>query len=137
MTETSTAAFHVHTIGPNLPREFKYSYHVHAKGCPDVRRNPLYQSREFAEDRTYVYDVDSLTELSAIINADVIGEDEDPDSYLGEFKVFPCVGDLPRTTPESLMDLIVRYGNAMADGSGAAEALGEIEARLDTGRVVA
>ena len=81
----------VNVIGPNLadPGE---AFHVHAAGCADVKRNPLYRGH-----RIEVEGFTDLIEMSLVIYADQIEEDTSgrderqvADQYLTDFRVFPC-----------------------------------------------
>jgi len=84
-------------IGPNLPTQDGV-HHVHAEGCEDIVRSPIYKSREYNDDKKRVYEVGSLKELTHEVYApnefDYDGETEWRDFEM-DIKVFPCVRDLP------------------------------------------
>lgn len=80
----------VHVMGPNLPTDGP-TFHVHIKGCADVKRSPLYWGTEHANDRKNTVEVDSLVELAAYI----YDFEEHPEELIGDFKVFACAADLP------------------------------------------
>lgn len=98
MSDISVKTFRVHVIGPNLLGAAD-TFHVHAEGCADVRRSRIYASPEFANDKTFVYQVRSLTEISDEVYADIIAENDGDTGadYLQDFKVFTCLADLPDT----------------------------------------
>jgi len=105
MSTPTTPAIKVHVIGPNL-RGQSETFHVHAEGCADVQRSPLYRGPDYATDRTTTYDVASLQDLVTMIY-DPSEFDYDPEEwidYLADFKVFPCVPTLPGTTPDDTPD---------------------------------
>lgn len=86
----------VHVIGPNLPDQSKGSFHVHAKGCADVRRNQDYSAPDFEFDRRHTYDVNSHLELSREVFADQIAEESMTEADgLHDMHFFPCVDSLP------------------------------------------
>ena len=83
----------VHVIGPNL-RDNAHVFHVHAEGCADVKRSPLYRSPEFRYDRETVTEYADVRAMVDDVYQDQIAESGDPDEgryYVQDFKVFPCV----------------------------------------------
>ncbi len=93
----------VHIIGPNLPDQSNGSFHVHAEGCADVKRSPLYRGPDFASDRRHTFDVASLVDIVEQTMPDQVAEEGDgfdPLSWIDDFHILPCVGNLPDRTPE-------------------------------------
>jgi hypothetical protein len=74
-------------LGPNLPDQSKGSFHVHAVGCADINRSPIYQSSEFWGDKQSPMDVNSVEEIAEA----VYDFEENPTEYVSDFYVFPCV----------------------------------------------
>lgn len=88
----------VHVMGPNLFPSDGHAFHVHAKDCADLTRKQAYRGREHDTDRTTASDFGSLEQIVLYVYDN--GIMEDGESWLGykdEFKVFPCVEDLPDT----------------------------------------
>ena len=80
----------VTTIGPNGISDG--TFHIHAEGCRDIKQRKYHRSEKYNE---------TITSVEQLVNdsyADII--DENPDTtwedYADEFKIFPCVGDVPR-----------------------------------------
>lgn len=82
----------VHVIGPNLPDQSNGSFHVHAEGCADVKRNRDYRSPEFKTDRETTVDVADMDELVAYVYADQLAEDDSlkASDLVNDFYVFGC-----------------------------------------------
>lgn len=82
-------------IGPNLPTtDLDYStFHVHAEGCADIHRSPMYRSREYDTDKRNVIDYPSAIAMVESVYGDHLDEDDDltPESLLNDFRIFPCV----------------------------------------------
>lgn len=74
-------------LGPNLPDQSNGSFHVHAEGCADIQRSPLYRSREFDTDKKNPIDVDSVEDIARY----VYDFEDDPTEYVSDFYVLPCV----------------------------------------------
>ncbi len=89
----------LHVLGPNLLGSgTAETFHVHAQGCPDVQRRRLYAGREHDWDRTHTYPARCLDDIVTAVYADIIAESGDtPADYRHDFRLFPCVGDLPDT----------------------------------------
>jgi hypothetical protein len=89
-TETAEATTELIVIGPNLMIPDSPDFHVHAKGCADIARNPAYRGHRPDE-----YDVDSLREVvESVYPPDEFDYDpatDEYDSYLASFQVFACV----------------------------------------------
>jgi hypothetical protein len=83
----------VHVLGPNLlGSNTDETFHVHAEGCADVRRSPVYAGSDHQSDRKTAYDFASLVEVAAF----VYDFEDDPQDCIGDFKVFDCAKELPR-----------------------------------------
>ena len=89
----------VTVVGPNLPRkdQAKGAFHVHRAGCKDLDRysvggDTYADSIEVDSQRAvaeFIYPVDEFEYW-----------DTDPDSYIDDLWVAPCVvRELPRTDP--------------------------------------
>lgn len=90
----------VHIIGPNLADQSNGDFHVHAKGCADVKRSALYRSPEFKSDRDSTVDVESVRDIVEYVYADQIGEGSMSwGDGVSSLYVLPCVGELPSETP--------------------------------------
>ena len=96
MTTTVPA---LHVLGPMPSGQF----HVHAKGCADVHRSPRYAGPDYAYDRGTTFNLGSLRAVVLSVYGPESGSfleemdltEDDWEQLAGEFKVFPCVGDLP------------------------------------------
>ncbi len=86
----------VHVIGPNLLGQNE-QFHVHAEGCTDVRRSPVYASRDFDGDKRYAPDMRDRRTVVEYVYADQIAESGGLawEDYEHDFKWFGCVSDLP------------------------------------------
>lgn len=91
----------VTTIGPNGIQDA--SFHIHAQGCQDIRQRKYHRAEKYDEVITSVED---LVETSY---SDIIAENEGTtwEDYANEFKIFPCVGDLPYTQAAADIDEIL------------------------------
>jgi hypothetical protein len=87
------AKFEVEVIGPNLHTRGE-SFHVHRQGCADIKRDPKRYGYSQYTGMEWRMKVATLTEV-----CDAVYPPSDFDcnsgDYLDDFKVFPCVGDLP------------------------------------------
>lgn len=85
--------FEVEVIGPNL-HSAGATFHVHRQGCADIKRDPKRYGYSQYEGHEWRMTVDTLTEVcdAAYPPSDFQCESGD---YLDDFKVFPCVGNLP------------------------------------------
>jgi hypothetical protein len=76
-------------VGPNLPRQAKATFHVHACGCSDLKRGWI---KPYAE-QAWSHEYDSKLDLEADVYD--FAPDENPDYTLGdyqdEFYFAPCV----------------------------------------------
>ena len=85
--------FEVEVIGPNL-HSGGPTFHVHRQGCADIKRDPRgygYSQYKGLEWRM------SVTRLTEVCDAAYPPDEFECESgdYLDDFKVFPCVGNLP------------------------------------------
>jgi hypothetical protein len=85
-------------IGPNLLKQ-DHSFHVHAAGCADIKRSPVYRSREFDGDKNSPMDFNSETEVIEFVYSDFIDNDNPADNFSGDFNFFPCVRFAAPVTP--------------------------------------
>lgn len=91
--------YSVHILGPNL-RGSDESFHVHAFGCADVSRSPLYKGSEFAHDRTHTYTVASQVEAADAVYSDMIDEGSMTSGEgVADLRFFPCIDALPYSVP--------------------------------------
>ena len=81
----------VHVMGPNLQSKSDETFHVHAEGCADVRRAPVYQGAEHRADRENAEEFATLLEIAAY----VYDFEDNPADLIGDFLVFPCAQALP------------------------------------------
>lgn len=67
------------------------SFHVHAEGCPDIKKRKYFKSTKYNETIT------SVEELVTNSYSDMLEESPSDtwEDYLGEFQIFPCVEKLP------------------------------------------
>lgn len=87
----------VHIIGPNLLGQNE-QFHVHAAGCADVHRSPVYRLHD--ADRRNAYEVTDRRDVIDFVYADQMAESGDTwESYEFDFKFFPCVDALPVLVP--------------------------------------
>jgi hypothetical protein len=96
-TTTETPGYQELTIlGPNLPREAKATFHVHAAGCADMKRGWL--GRHTARDGGWNMHARCLVDVEATVYDFAPDENEDYKlgDYLSEFHFAPCV-HLPET----------------------------------------
>lgn len=85
-------------VGPNLPNQAKATFHVHAEGCPDLRRGWIrpYAAYAGTGGEGWTAEYSSLYDLEADVY-DFLQQPggEDPDYVLGqyqnEFHFAPCV----------------------------------------------
>lgn len=90
----------VHIIGPNLMCPEGYTFHVHAEGCPDVKRKRLYRWADHAWDTEHAYEMDSMQEVVEFMYDGQLSDNaDDPEwsdwhAYEPDFKWFPCVKGL-------------------------------------------
>lgn len=83
----------VHVMGPNLlGSNTDETFHVHAAGCADVQRSPVYAGPDHKSDRAAVYDFANLGEVAAF----VYDFEDNPEGLVDDFKVFDCAKELPR-----------------------------------------
>lgn len=79
-------------VGPNLSDQSKGSFHVHAEGCADLRRNHNLRY----EDHGHVIDATSLCHVAeSVYDNGIMQDDETGLDYLSDFHIAPCV-QLPR-----------------------------------------
>lgn len=133
-------------IGPNLRDQSKGSFHVHAAGCADIKRNYRQEIAEGvidtpweAQDRMAV--VASMYGLKAGGFYDERPEDaraltlsEFLEGLMGEFHFAPCVNALPlRATGhlESMSDEALDYQHDAADIHSDLEHMGKVEAERE------
>lgn len=91
--------FAITTIGPNGFTDA--SFHIHEEGCRDIKQRKYFRSEKYNEKITSVEDLVTST------NSDIIEENGSPwQDYAGEFRIFPCVGDLPFTEAEANSEAI-------------------------------
>lgn len=92
--------FKVTTIGPNGISDA--SFHIHAEGCKDIKQRKYHRSEKYNE---------TIVSVEQLVNdsyADIIDENEGStwEDYKGEFKIYPCVGEVPeRTEVEEVEEL--------------------------------
>lgn len=82
-------------LGPNMPAEAGETFHVHAAGCADVKRNWWYRGQD-----PWTIEVSSVIRTVGAIydpsNFDYDLHDQDDRSpYEGDIRFFPCVDALP------------------------------------------
>ena len=81
-------------IGPNLQDQSKGSFHVHAKGCADIRRDPKRYGYRLVGPHMRV-DAESCADVAEYVYEDMIAESgSDADAYLDDFHFAPCVDAL-------------------------------------------
>jgi hypothetical protein len=73
-------------LGPNLHGS-NSTFHVHAAGCADIKRNAFYRSPEFNDDKRNPLDFNSVEEIAEY----VYDFEENPRDLVNDFEVFPCV----------------------------------------------
>lgn len=85
--------FDVEVLGPNLHTTGE-AFHVHRQGCADIKRDPRGYGYSQYRGHEWRMTVTSLTEVcdEAYPPGDFQCESGD---YIDDFKVFPCVGNLP------------------------------------------
>ena len=100
------AATHVHVIGPNLGSSTEFVFHVHAAGCADIKRKPIYRHADGVSDKPV--ELGSMQEVVEYIYDGQIFSDNagDPvwgkwEAYEPDFKWFPCLGDFPEERPDA------------------------------------
>lgn len=82
----------VHVMGPNLfGTGTMETFHVHAEGCADVNRAPVYQGPDHKADRDNVLDFDTVAQIAEY----VYDFEDNPRAMVDDFRVFPCVSNLP------------------------------------------
>lgn len=125
----------VNILGPNLMDPDGFTFHVHAADCADITRNRLYRGLS-RHELQWVTEVESTQDLIEQVYSDQMDENEEGSfyatwqAYVGEFHVFPCVGELPDPVP-SVEDADETRRLADAGDPGAQEALyGAARARL-------
>jgi hypothetical protein len=83
-------------IGPNLYNQKLGQFHVHAKGCADIRRDP----KRYGYDATAPHmamEAETLIDVVNYVYSDIIAENASdshwakPEAYLDEFHFAPCV----------------------------------------------
>lgn len=83
-------------IGPNLFKQDKGQFHVHAAGCGDIARDP--KRYGYVEAAPHMpCDVATKAAAAEYVYCDIIAErggDETGLDYLDEFHFAPCVADL-------------------------------------------
>lgn len=82
---------HVVVVGPNLRNQDKGDFHVHAKGCADLHRDPVVRR----EDQSFVIEVESkLDVVEAVYPPEEFGYDpaEEAGDYLSDIYFAPCTG---------------------------------------------
>lgn len=94
-TTTKAATMRVRILGPNLPAAAGETFHVHAAGCADIKRSPLYR-----EATGWDTEADSKVDVVWDIYCDVFGDNhtagqwDDPAErapYEQDVRFFPCV----------------------------------------------
>lgn len=89
-------------IGPNLRKQDKGQFHVHAEGCADIRRDPKRYGYVFASPH-WTIDADTQYAVVEEIFSDMIfHNDMSPaEDYLSEVHFAPCVKlPLGKPTPK-------------------------------------
>jgi hypothetical protein len=82
----------IHIMGPNLfGTGTMETFHVHAEGCADVKRAPVYQGPDHKADRDNATEFATLTEIAEY----VYDFEDNPADLVGDFRVFPCASELP------------------------------------------
>lgn len=79
-------------IGPNLYKQEKGQFHVHAAGCGDIARDPKRYGYAGAGPHM-TCEAASQVEVAEFIYSDIMEEngDETGESYVDEFHFAPCV----------------------------------------------
>lgn len=90
---TNAKTYKVEVIGPNLNSSGE-TFHVHAQGCSDIKRDPKHYGYSQYRGQEWRMEVKSLTEICDDAYPPDDFECESGD-YTYDFKVFPCVGNLP------------------------------------------
>lgn len=71
-------------------------FHVHRTGCADLSRG-VYRRIPLNNER-YELEFDSVQDVVEDIYSDIIAENDDTwETYVSEFRFFPCTDSLPRT----------------------------------------
>lgn len=97
----------VHIIGPNLRDQSKGDFHVHAKGCEDVRRNRDYAGPDFEHDRQFPVEVASRIMLSNYVYSDQISEGSmTAEDGVPTMWFAPCTDDLPLHEPVYYYEMV-------------------------------
>jgi len=111
-------------VGPNLPREARATFHVHAEGCDDLRRGWIRPYAAYAgtggEGWTAEYDSLLAVEADVYDFAPAENEDYTLGDWQSEFHFAPCVTlPLEASKPESDVAVSVGdYGGRLADSAG-------------------
>lgn len=75
-------------VGPNLRDQTKGSFHVHAEGCADLRRDPNVKH----ENQGWVIEADTVEDVAEAVYSDMMEESDSPASdYVSDFHFAPCV----------------------------------------------
>jgi len=104
MSTTNTTTQRLTIVGPNLPRQAKATFHVHAEGCADLQRGWI---RQFLQSYAWSAEFSALLEVEADVYDFLQGPNgEDPDYTLGqyldtEFYFAPCV-TLPKGDADAI-----------------------------------
>lgn len=80
-------------VGPNLPRQAKATFHVHAEGCADLSRGWIRAHQADTVDAQSRHDV----EAEVYYFASSENDDYELGDYQSEFHFAPCVSDLPES----------------------------------------
>lgn len=83
-------------IGPNLYNQKLGQFHVHAKSCADIDRDPKRYGYQQAGPHMYM-EAEKEVDVAEYVYADHMAESEDDsdyakaEAYLSEFHFAPCV----------------------------------------------
>ena len=94
MTEITKGKIKVAVLGPNL-RVNDETFHVHARGCSDIKKNYGPGKKIGGEDLGWIIDVGSRQDIVEAIYCEHMEENGDtgPDDWklYDDLRVFPCV----------------------------------------------
>lgn len=96
----------VTVIGPNLLKQDKGQFHVHAAGCRDISADPQRNGYRQAAPHMEV-DAESRLDVAGFVYEDHMNEAEEgtpwtePEAYLSDFHFAPCCDELPDVEPET------------------------------------
>lgn len=80
-------------LGPNLPPNAgDETFHVHATGCQDIARSPLYRAVRHQRGPAWTLFAATYDEVAAAIYCDMIPDEMTVYEALGDIRFFPCTG---------------------------------------------